>query len=291
MVMITAQGAKTNLKIFGFLTVLTGVFLGVGYAIGGTGGMIIGLVFAGLMNFGSYWFSDKIVLKMYGAEPLSEEQYSDLHRKVEELAEKAGIPKPKLYKNSMTVPNAFATGRNPDKGVVCVTQGLLDQLEKDEVEGVIAHELAHIKNRDTLINAVVATIAGAVAVLAEMAFWSSLFTGEEEGEMISALAFMIVTPIIATIIRMAVSRTMEFRADSEAVKIHGSKEGLSNALKKISASNKGHKSREHVSKVHETGSNLFIENPFSADKMTKYFSTHPPLEKRLENIESTEMEA
>ncbi|MFT4893013.1 MAG: heat shock protein HtpX [Candidatus Nanohaloarchaea archaeon] len=288
--MVTSQGVKTNAKIFGFLSILTGVFLGVGYLIGGTGGMIIGLFFAGLMNFGSYWFSDKIVLKMYGAEQLSEEQYSDLHRKVEELADKAGIPKPKLYRNSMEVPNAFATGRNPEKGVVCVTQGLLDQLEKDEVEGVIAHELAHIKNRDTLINAVVATVAGAVALIAELAFWSSLFTGEDEGEMISALAFMIVTPIIATIIRMAVSRTMEFRADSEAVRIHGSKDGLSNALEKISASNKGYKSRKHVSKVQETGSNLFIENPFSADSLTKYFSTHPPLKERLENIQSTEIE-
>ncbi|MFQ3275647.1 MAG: heat shock protein HtpX [Candidatus Nanohaloarchaea archaeon] len=287
--MVTSQGIKTNAKIFGFLSVLTGVFLGVGYLIGGTGGMIIGLFFAGLMNFGSYWFSDKIVLKMYGAEPLSEEEYPELHDKVAELAEKAGIPKPKLYRNSMEVPNAFATGRNPEKGVVCVTQGLLNQLEKDEVEGVIAHELAHIKNRDTLINALVATVAGAVAMIAELAFWSSLFTGEEEGEMISALAFMIVTPIIATIIRMAVSRTMEFRADSEAVRIHGSKEGLSNALQKISSSNKGYKSKKHVSKVQESGANLFIENPFSSDKLTRYFSTHPPLEERLENIESTEV--
>lgn len=287
--MVTSQGVKTNAKIFGLLSVLTGVFLGAGYLIGGTGGMIIGLLFAGLMNFGSYWFSDRIVLKMYGAEPLPEDEYPDLHDKVAELAEKAGIPKPKLYRNSMEVPNAFATGRNPEKGVVCVTEGLLNQLEKEEVEGVIAHELAHIKNRDTLINAVVATVAGAVAMVAELAFWSSLFAGDDGGEMISAMAFMIVTPIIATIIRMAVSRTMEFRADSEAVRIHGNREGISSALEKISASNKGYRSRKHVSKVQESGSNLFIENPFSADKMTKYFSTHPPLKERLENIQSTEV--
>lgn len=287
--MVTSSGIKTNAKIFGLLSVLTGVFLGAGYLIGGTAGMIIGLFLAGLMNFGSYWFSDKIVLKMYGAEPLPEDEYPELHEKVDALAERAGIPKPKLYRNSMEVPNAFATGRNPDKGVVCVTQGLLDQLEKDEVEGVISHELAHIKNRDTLINAVVATVAGAVAMIAELAFWSSLFAGDDEGEMISALAFMIVTPIIATIIRMAVSRTMEFRADSEAVRIHGNREGLSSALEKITASNKGYKSRKHVSKVQESGSNLFIQNPFSADSLTKYFSTHPPLNERLQNIQSTEV--
>ena len=287
--MVSAQGMKTNAKIFGFLSVLTGVFLAAGYLIGGITGMAIGLVMAGVMNFGSYWFSDKIVLKMYGAEPLSENEHTDLHRTVEKLSSNAGIPKPDLYRNSMEAPNAFATGRNPSKGVVCVTDGLLRELEEDEIEGVIAHEIAHIKNRDSLTNAVVATVAGAVAMIAEIAFWSSLFTGEDEGEMISALAFMIVTPIIATLIKMAVSRTMEFRADSEAVKIHRSKEGLSNALRKISSSNKNYRSRKHVSKVQESGANLFIENPFSADSITKYFSTHPPLEERLENIESTQV--
>lgn len=287
--MVTSKGVKTNLKIFALLTFLTAIFVSVGYAIGGTGGMVIGLVFAGIMNFGSYWFSDKIVLKIYGAEPLDEEEYPELHHTVEQLARKAGIPKPRLYRSSMDVPNAFATGRNPEKGVVCVTQGLLDQLEKDEVEGVIAHELAHIKNRDTLINAVVATLAGALSVLAEMAFWSSLFTDEDAGEMFSALAFMIVVPIIATLVRLAVSRSMEFRADSEAVRIQGNKEGLSDALQKISSSNKSYRSRKHVSKVQEAGANLFIENPFSADRVTKYFSTHPPLDERLQNIRETEM--
>lgn len=250
--------------------------------------MLIGLALAGVMNFGSYWFSDKIVLKVYGAEPLDEENYSELHDTVEQLAEKAGIPKPRLYRSSMKAPNAFATGRNPEKGVVCVTQGLLDQLEKEEVEGVIAHELAHIKNRDTLINAAVATLAGALAILAEMAFWSSLFTDEDAGEMISAIAFMITVPLIATLVRMAVSRSMEFRADSEAVRIHGNREGLSSALEKINAASRA-KPRGHTSKVQEAGANLFIENPFSSDKVTKYFSTHPPLEERLENIGSTEV--
>ena len=280
---------KTNFKIFSLLSVLTGLFLGVGFLIGGRIGMIIGLIFAGLMNFGSYWFSDKIVLKMYGAEKLEESENPELHKKVEKLAREAGIPKPRLYINNMQVPNAFATGRNPEKGVVCVTQGLMDTLEDDEVEGVIAHELAHIKNRDTLINAVVATVAGAVGLIAEMAFWGAMFGGrEEQGEMASALTLMILTPLIATIIRMAVSRSMEFRADSEAVKISQNKQGLSSALEKITESSSRPLQR-HASRSQEAGANLFISNPFSGDKITKWFSTHPPLQERLDNIEETQL--
>ena len=286
---VLGNNMKVNLKIFSLLSVLTGVFLGVGYLIGGTGGMVIGLIFAGLMNFGSYWFSDKIVLKMYGAEEVSEEENPELHKMVEKLVENAGLPKPKIYRNSMEVPNAFATGRNPEKGVVCVTDGLMKTLTDEEVEGVIAHELAHIKNRDTLINAVVATVAGAVGLIAELAFWGAMFGGnDEQGEMVSALALMILTPIIATIIRMAVSRSMEFRADSEAVRIHGQKEGLSSALNKISEAN-SRPTRKHNSRAQEAGANLFIENPFSSDSLTKWFSTHPPLNERVETIEATEI--
>lgn len=276
-----------NAKILGLLSVLTGAFLTVGYFIGGTSGMIIGLVLAGIMNLGSYWFSDKIVLKIYKAEEVSREDRPELYEAVENLAENAGIPVPDLYISDMDVPNAFATGRNPEKGVVCVTKGLLRDLDQDELEGVIAHEMAHIKNRDTLINAVVATIAGAIAIIAEMVFWGALFSGrDEEGEMLSALAFMILTPLIATIIRTAISRKMEFRADSDAVKIHENKEGLSSALRKISSANERKNSR-HKSKVEEAGANLFIYNPFSSEKVTRLFSTHPPLEKRLENIEDS----
>lgn len=286
---VLGNNMKANLKIFSLLSVLTGVFLGVGYLIGGTGGMIIGLVFAGLMNFGSYWFSDKIVLKMYGAEEVSEEENPELHRMVEKLSENAGISKPRVYRNKMDVPNAFATGRNPEKGVVCVTDGLMNTLETDEVEGVIAHELAHIKKRDTLINAVVATVAGAVGLIAELAFWGAMFGGnDEQGEMVSALALIILTPLIATVIRMAVSRSMEFRADSEAVRIHGQRQGLSSALRKISEENSRPIMR-HNSRAQQAGANLFIENPFSSDSITKWFSTHPPLNERVENIEATEL--
>ncbi len=284
--MVTAQGVKANFKVFGLLTVLTAVFLGAGYTLGGEAGMVIALLFAGLMNFGSYWFSDRIVLKMYGAEEMSEEDYPEYHEMLEELAENADIPKPRLYKNDMQVPNAFATGRSPEKGVVCLTEGLMQHLDRDEIAGVVAHELAHIKNRDTLINASVATIAGAVAVLARLAFWGAMFSGDRRrGEAVASLAFFILVPIIAMVIRFAISRSMEFRADSHAVRIHGQKNGLQDALRKISSANKN--SQYKASQVQETGSNLFIENPFSGDKMTRFFSTHPSLDKRLENIENT----
>lgn len=251
--------------------------------------MVIGLIFAGVMNFGSYWYSHKIVLKIYGAEKIERSDRPELRESVERLAENAGTPVPDLYISDMNVPNAFATGRNPEKGVVCVTQGLLRELEHEEVEGVIAHELAHIKNRDTLINAVVATVAGALAIMAEMVFWGALFSGrEEEGEMMSALAFMILTPLIATLIRTMISRKMEFRADSDAVKIHQKREGLSSALRKISSANE-RKTKKHKSKVQEAGANLFIYNPFSSEKITRFFSTHPPLEDRLQNIEASKI--
>lgn len=286
--MVTGSGIKTNLKLFGLLSILTGLFLAVGFAVGGETGLVMALIFAGVFNFGSYWFSDKIVLKMYGAEPISEEDNPELHSTLARLSENAGIPKPRLYRNSMAVPNAFATGRSPKKGVVCVTDGLMEQLNDKEVAGVIAHELAHIKNRDTLINAAVATIAGAVAVLAEMAFWGAMFSRDDDlGEMVGSLAFMIVTPIIATLIRLSISRKMEYRADSSAVRIQGNREALQSALKKISSSNKH--SKYKASKIQESGSNLFIENPFSGDRLTGYFSTHPPLENRLENIRNTDV--
>jgi heat shock protein HtpX len=286
---IAWRSVKNNFKIFSLLSVLTGLFIGAGFLIGGRGGMILGLVFAGIMNLGSYWFSDKIVIKLYGAKEVSEEEDSELHAMVEELAEKADIPKPRIYRNDMQVPNAFATGRNPEKGVVCVTDGLMNTLDEDEVKGVIAHELAHIRNRDTLINSVVATVAGAVGIIAEMAFWGAMFGGrEEEGDMISALVLMILTPLIATLIRMAVSRTMEFRADSGAVEISGDREGLSSALQKISEASSQPLTR-HASRSQEAAANLFIENPFSGDKITKWFSTHPPLEERLENIQKTQV--
>ncbi|MFB6145807.1 MAG: zinc metalloprotease HtpX [Candidatus Nanohaloarchaea archaeon] len=288
--MISSQGLKTNIKVVTLLSVLTGLFLAAGYIFGGTSGMIIGLLFAGLMNFASYWYSDRIVLRMYGATEMSEEQYPELHESLRQLSERADIPVPRLYLSDMDVPNAFATGRSPEKGVVCVTEGLLRELEMNEIEGVVSHELAHIKNRDTLINSVVATLAGALGFMAEMLFWGTLLTGrrEGEGEAFAAFAFMIMTPLIATLIRLGISRSMEYRADSNGVQIHGSKDGLKSALQKID----GYSSRsrpKHSAKYQETGSNLFISNPFKSDTMTSLLSTHPSLDKRMENIEETEI--
>lgn len=286
--MINKQGLLNNTRIFLLLSTLTGLFIAAGFYLGGTIGMILGLVLAGVMNFGSYWFSHKIVLKMHKAEEMTQEDYPKYHKMLEKLSENADIPKPKLYKNDMRVPNAFATGRNPEHGVVCLTEGLMNELEMEEIEGVVAHELAHIKNRDTLINAIVATLAGALAIAARIVFWSALFSGNRNrAQALSSLAFMILVPLIAMLMKFAISRSMEYRADSAAVKIHGQKEGLTNALKKISSRND--QSQTKSSQVKESTSNMFIYNPFSGDKLTKYFSTHPQLNQRIENIQKTEI--
>jgi len=281
---MNTQSLMNSVRITGLLAVLTGVFIGAGYFLGGTGGMIIAFGLALVMNFGTYWFSHRIVVRMYRAEEVSESENPQLHKMVEELAENAGLPKPKVYRNSMQVPNAFATGRSPKKGVVCVTDGLLNQLNEEEMKGVIAHELAHIENRDMLVNSIVATVAGAISMLAEIAFWGAMFSQNDDmGDLAGGLVMMILTPIVAVLIRTAISRRMEFRADTDAVKIHGQKEGLKTALQKISAQNE----QKHLkgNRMQEAGANLFISNPFSGHKITRFFSTHPPLEKRLENID------
>lgn len=286
--MVLGNTVINQAKILILLSTLTGLFIGAGLYIGGTAGMLIGFGLALVMNFGSYWYSHKIVLKIHGAEEMKEDEYSEYHEMLEKLSEQADIPKPKLYKNDMQVPNAFATGRNPENGIVCLTEGLMNQLEMEEIEGVVAHELAHIKNYDTLINAVVATLAGALAIGARIVFYSAMFSGNRNrGQLLSSLAFMILVPLIATMMKFAISRQMEYRADSTAVKIHGQKRGLTNALEKISSSND--KTRTKASQVKESSSNMFIYNPFSGDKLTKYFTTHPQLEQRIENIQNTEV--
>lgn len=313
----TARSLISHFKIFALFTVLTAFLIAIGGFLAGTRGLVLGLVLAGVMNFASYWFSDKIVLKLYKAEEVGSDQAPELHHSLKKLAQEADIPKPKLYKSSMDLPNAFATGRSPKKGIVCVTEGLLQTLELEEIEGVLAHELSHIKHRDTLINAIVATLAGAIAIIARLAFWGSLFAGgEDNGEVFSSLAFMILTPIIALLIRTSISRTMEFRADRSAVQIHQQKEALSSALKKISQASKdatksgsgsslapglatgrgrraGRRPRAGrgggFSQMHKVSSHLLIHNPFSGEKVAKLFSTHPSLDKRLENIASVEL--
>jgi len=266
------------------LGVLTGLLMALGGVVGGQTGMLIGLIFAGIMNFISYWFSDKIVLSMYGAREIPYEEAPWLHDMVAELAQRANMPKPPIYLVPMEQPNAFATGRGPGHAAVGVTRGILEILDRDELRGVLAHELAHIKNRDVLVATVAATIAGAIGFLANMAQWALFFGGfsrdEEESnplQIVGAILMIIVVPIIATIIQLAISRSREYLADETGAKICRCPEALARALKKI---------HEYVTKmpapVNPGTAHLFIENPLKGEGLMELLSTHPPTEKRIE---------
>ncbi|NPB06392.1 MAG: zinc metalloprotease HtpX [Aquificae bacterium] len=270
------------------LGVLTGLLMALGGLIGGTAGMLVGLIFAGIMNFISYWFSDKIVLSMYGAREIPYEEAPWLHDMVAELAQRANMPKPPIYLVPMEQPNAFATGRGPGHAAVGVTRGILELLDREELKGVLAHELAHIKNRDVLVASIAATIAGAIGFLANMAQWALFFGGfnrdeEEEGggilEVVSAVLMIVLVPIIATIIQLAISRAREYLADETGAKICGCPEALARALKKI---------HEYVTKipapVNPGTAHLFIENPLKGEGLLELLSTHPPTEKRIERL-------
>jgi heat shock protein HtpX len=269
------------------LGVLTGLFLFVGNLIGGKTGMTIALILAGIMNFIAYWFSDRIVLAMYGAREITEEEAPWLHRMVEELAQRANIPKPKIYLVPMEQPNAFATGRGPGHSAVAVTAGILRLLDRDELRGVLAHEIAHIKNRDVLVATMAATIAGAISYLVNMFQWALLFghsRNEEEGNnnplsLIGSIALIIVTPIIAMIIQMAISRSREYLADETGAKISGDPLALARALEKI------HNYVYQIpAEVNQGTAHLFIENPLKGGGIWELFSTHPPTEKRIERL-------
>ncbi len=279
------NSVKTTL----FLGLLTGILLLFGKVLGGNAGMVIALIFAALMNFGSWYFSDKIVLSMYGVRLLSEEEAPWLHQIVEKLAKNAGIPKPKVGIAPMEVPNAFATGRNPKHGVVVVTSKILELLDEDELEGVLAHEISHIKNRDTLIQAVAATIAGAITMLANMAQWFLIFGGSDEedrgwGEVISLVLLVVLAPIAAALIQMAISRSREYKADETGGKISGKPEALASALKKLE--DYAYRLPPEIAKreVNPATSHLFIVNPLKGDALAYLFSTHPPTEKRIEKL-------
>ncbi len=279
-----------TLKTTILLGLLTGILLMFGKLIGGNAGMVIALILAALMNFGSWYFSDKIVLSMYGVRLLSEEEAPELHAIVEELAKNAGIPKPKIGIAPMDVPNAFATGRNPENGVVVVTPKIVELLDGDELEGVLAHEIAHIKNRDTLIQAVAATIAGAITTLANMAQWFLIFGGsreeEENGwlELISLLLMIILAPIAAALIQMAISRSREYKADETGGIISGKPEALASALKKLEEYSRRIPDQLVRQEVNPATSHLFIVNPLKGDAIAALFSTHPPTEKRIEKL-------
>jgi heat shock protein HtpX len=269
------------------LGVLTGLFLFVGNLIGGKMGMTIALILAGIMNFISYWFSDKIVLAMYGAREITEEEAPWLHRMVEELAQRANIPKPKIYLVPMEQPNAFATGRGPGHSAVAVTAGILQLLDRDELRGVLAHEIGHIKNRDVLVATIAATIAGAISYLVNMFQWALLFghsRNDEEGNnnplsIIGSIALIVLTPIIATIIQLAISRSREYLADETGAKISGDPLALARALEKI------HNYVYQIpAEVNQGTAHLFIENPLRGEGLWELFSTHPPTEKRIERL-------
>jgi len=268
-----------TLKTVVLLTFMTVLLVFVGAAIGGRNGMIIAFMMALVMNFVSYWFSDKIVLAMYKAQPVTEAQAPDLYAMVRRLTQKAGMPMPKVYIIPEEALNAFATGRNPEHAVVAVTEGIMRALDREELEGVIAHELAHIKHRDILTGTIVATIAGAISMLAQMAQWAMIFGGgrrddsDEGGSPVVALVMMIVAPIAAMLVQMAISRTREYEADKGGAAIAGNPYGLANALLKLERG-------AQVVPMHDAKpatAHMFIMNPLTGGGLMKLFSTHPPI--------------
>ena len=259
------------LRTFLLMSLLTGILLLVGFAFGGMAGTTLGLALAFVMNFAVYWFSDKIVLKMYGAKKLEKHW---LNESIEKLAKKAGIPKPALYVVQMDVPNAFATGRSPKHSAVAVTSGLLDALEKDEIEGVVGHELSHIKHRDTLISAMAATIAGALTWLGYI-FW---FGDERNRNFLSYMLMFVLAPIAAMMVRFAISRGREYHADRGGAEISNAG-ALASALEKISSYAQQRRLHGNSSTSH-----MFIINPFTAGSFTGLFSTHPPTSERVKRL-------
>lgn len=268
---------------------LTVLLVLVGGALGGRGGMVIALVFAAVMNFGSYWFSDRLVLKMHGAREASASDAPELYNVVRELARSAQLPMPRVYVMESDTPNAFATGRNPEHAAVAATTGLLRLMNREELRGVLAHELAHVRHRDTLISAVAATFAGAITMLANMAQWAMLFGGlrgdDDEGPgLLGGLAMMILAPLAAALIQMAVSRSREFAADKGGAEICGNPMGLANALRKLEQANQ--QQPMNTAARNPGTAHLFIINPLAGVNIGKLFSTHPPTAERIQRLEA-----
>jgi len=268
----------------GFLLVLlTVLFVAIGSYVGGQGGMVMAFAIAVLMNAGAYWFSDRIVLRMYRAREVSEAEAPDLHAIVHRLATAAGVPMPKVYILPSESPNAFATGRNPQHAAVAVTQGIMRILTRDELEGVLAHEMAHVKNRDILIGTIAATLAGAVMMLARFAQFAAIFGGgrdrDEGGGAFGLIAMAILAPIGAMLVQMAVSRSREYQADASGARFCGRPESLARALEKIAGA-----SRRAPLEASPATAHMFIMSPLSGKGMASLFSTHPPVEKRVERL-------
>jgi len=262
--------------------------MAIGHLLGGTQGLTIAFIFAAIMNFGSYWFSDKIVLAMYSARQVGEAEAPMLYRIVHNLTLQAGMPMPKLYIISTDAANAFATGRNPEHAAVAVTEGILRLMSERELTGVLSHELSHVKNRDILISSIAATLAGVIMMIANMARWAAIFGGfgrnderEGGGGIIGLIAMSILAPMAAMIIQMAISRTREYAADASGARISGDPLALASALRKLGLASE----RIPLDASPQT-SHLFIVNPFSRRSLMQLFSTHPPLEDRIARLEA-----
>lgn len=267
------------------LTALTLLLLFIGRIFGGQNGMLIALIFAAVMNFVSYFFSDKIALAMYSAQPVTREQLPRAYQIVERLTQKVGIPMPKIYVIPTDSPNAFATGRNPQHASVAVTQGILNLLSDEELEGVLAHELGHVRNRDILISSIAATIAGAITYLAHIARWGMIFGGYDRdrddrgGGGFAALFMLILAPFAAMLIQLAVSRSREYQADETGAHFTGNPYALASALAKLDAYSKRIPLQATPSTAH-----LFIIQPFLGTSLMSLFQTHPPINKRIERL-------
>lgn len=272
-----------SLKTVFLMTLMIVLFLFVGNLLGGRGGMTIAFVMALVMNFGSYWFSDKIVLKMYRAQPVTKEQQPKFYNIVEQLARSANLPMPKVYIIEDQTPNAFATGRNPQNAAVAATTGILRILDEQELSGVMAHELAHVKHRDILIGTVASTFVGTITYVAQMAGWAAMFSrGGDDRDRggLTSLILLILAPIAATLLQMAVSRSREFMADAGGAQISHNPLALASALGKLSSANQ-------IKPVNHAGpatAHMFIVNPLHGGGIMKLFSTHPPVEERIARL-------
>ncbi|KDA53659.1 protease HtpX [Thermoanaerobaculum aquaticum] len=267
------------------LGVLTGLLLAIGDALGGRQGLILALGIAGLMNFVGYFFSDKIALAMHHAQPVDEREAPELYAVVAELAQRAGIPMPRLYVIPELQPNAFATGRSPKHAAVAVTEGLLRTMNRAELAGVLAHELAHVKNRDILTASIAATLAGAITVLARMVGYALMFGGrdrEDNGGALGGIFLLIVAPIAALLIQLAISRSREYAADEKAARLTGNPMGLASALRKLAALTE----RVPMETAQPATASLMIANPLSGGGLMRLFSTHPPIEERIARLEA-----
>jgi heat shock protein HtpX len=279
--------SKNTVKTFVFMAALGGLFVIVGGALGGTSGLAIAVVFALVMNMATYWWSDKIVLKMTRSRPVSEQEAPWLYRIVRNLTQKAGMPMPRLYIMPAAQPNAFATGRNPEHAAVAVTEGILGVLDERELEGVLAHEISHVHNRDILIGAVAATVAAAITMLARLAMWGAMLGGGRDDDRdsgpfgaIAMLLSFILAPIAALLIQMAVSRSRESQADRSGAELLGDATPLANALVKIDAAAKA----TPPMAVNPAVSHVFLQNPLRGQNVMKLFMSHPPLDERLAQL-------